>query len=142
VKELTQIEKVLLLRSVDLFVHCRAEEVIRLAAIAQVRDFEKDAEIFRVNEASEALYCLVEGRVLLDDGNGSRRAIEPGETFGVHGILSGRLRRVTAIADLPSRTLALDADDFFDLLSNNIEIVKALFREVTFSEDGPRQGPR
>ena len=49
-------------------------------------------------------------------------------TLGVIEILSGRLRGETVTARTDSLLLALAADDFFDLLANNIEIVKALFR--------------
>jgi CRP-like cAMP-binding protein len=49
---------------------------------------------------------------------------------GVEEILSGRLRRGTATASSDTLVLAIDAEDFFDLLSNNIEIVKSLFRII------------
>ncbi len=45
-------------------------------------------------------------------------------------ILSGRLRTGSATAAAETLTLAIEADDFFDLLANNIEIVKALFRHL------------
>jgi CRP-like cAMP-binding protein len=37
---------------------------------------------------------------------------------------------VSAWARDDTVTLAVDAEDFFELLSNNIEIVKALFRQL------------
>ena len=58
------------------------------------------------------------------------RSVGPCETFGVTEILSGRLRDGCATADSEAVTLAIEAEDFFDLLSNNVDIVKALFREV------------
>ncbi len=39
------------------------------------------------------------------------------------------LRTRTARAVSDTLLLAMDGEDFFDLLSNNIEIVKALFRQ-------------
>ena len=42
--------------------------------------------------------------------------------------LSDPLSDVFDAPDLRGLLLALSADDFFDLLANNIEIVKALFR--------------
>ena len=45
-------------------------------------------------------------------------------------ILSGRLRMESAVAETESLLLSIEAADFFDLLSNNIDIVKALFRHV------------
>ncbi len=54
----------------------------------------------------------------------------PLTTFGVKEILSGRLRTETATATSEALVLAIEAEDFFDLLSHNIEIVKALFRQL------------
>jgi hypothetical protein len=48
----------------------------------------------------------------------------------VRDILCGRLRGEDAEARVDSLVLAIEAEDLFDLLSNNIEIVKALFRHV------------
>ena len=52
----------------------------------------------------------------------------PRQLYGVREILSDRLRQEEARAEEDSLVLAIEAGDLFDLLSNNIEIVKALFR--------------
>ncbi len=132
-KPLAKIEKVLHLRSVDLFSHCSAEEIIRITAIAGERLFEPGDEIYKVNDLPDALYSIVAGAVALHSGNGESLAVRHHQTFGVREILSGQLRTMTAIASESTVALAIEADDFFDLLSNNIDIVKALFREVIAS---------
>ena len=138
---LAQIEKVMLLRSVDLFAHCSAEEVIRIAAIARERQFERGKEIYRAKDVPDALYCVVEGSVSLRSSNGNGKQLGTKEMFGVRSILRGRLRLLDAIASEDTVALAIEADDFFDLLSNNIEIVKALFREVMSESIEEAGGP-
>ena len=134
--ELARIEKVLVLQSADLFAHCRAEEILRIAAIAQERTFRMGEVIYEINDRADSLYCIVHGGVRLELEGGSSHEVGPLLTFGVLEILSGRLRagRVTASKD--TLTLAIDTEDFFDLLSRNIEIVKALFRQF-LPLDGP-----
>ena len=135
-KGLTQIEKVMHLRRVDLFSHCSAEQIIRIAAIAGERAFDPGEEIYEPADPSEAMYCVVSGNVGLE-GNGKPREVSSRETFGVQEILSGRFRSCRATATAQTIALAIDAEDFFDLLSDNIEIVKALFRDLTSdSTDG------
>jgi NTE family protein len=134
---MTRVERVMLLRSISLFKFCSVEETVRIAAIAERVAFGAGEEIYRANESSRALYCVVEGRVRLVDARGQERVAGPREAFGVLEILSGRLRRNTARALEDTIALAIAADDFFDLLSNNVEIVKALFREILDSEAGP-----
>lgn len=133
---LTSIEKVMLLQSVELFRFCSAEEILRIAAIAQLRSFQESEEIFRGNDSAEFLYCVVEGRVVLKGSEGSPVEVGPGGAFGVIEILSGRLRQRNAKALEATTTLAMEGEDFYDLLSNNIEIVRALFRMVLTERSG------
>lgn len=128
---LTRIQMVVYLQSVELFTHCTAEQMVRIADIARQKALRRQTPIYAVNDTPEALYCVVEGSVDLLNADGTPvRRIAPGGTFGVREILSGRLRRDQAVATRDGIALEIDAEDFFDLLSNNIEIVKALFRQL------------
>ena len=127
---MAQIEMMVFLQGVDLFAHCNADQVLRLAAIASEHSYEKSEVIFRREEPADSLYCVVEGRVRLDADDETGVVVGPSGRFGVLDILSGRTRLGDAVAASDSRVLIIEAEDFFDLLSNNIEIVRALFRSV------------
>ena len=128
--DLAQIETVVFLQSVDLFSFCKAEEVLRISSIAKERRFEQGEQIFKEGDESDLLYCVVQGIVSLESGEGGKWMSTPLTTFGVKEILSGRLRTETATATTEALVLGIEAEDFFDLLSHNIEIVKALFRQL------------
>ena len=128
--DLAQIETVVFLQSVDLFSFCKAEEVLRISSIAKERRFEQGEQIFKEGDESDLLYCVVQGIVSLESAEGSKWMSTPLTTFGVKEILSGRLRTETATATTEALVLGIEAEDFFDLLSHNIEIVKALFRQL------------
>lgn len=128
--ELARIETVVFLQSVDLFSYCKAEEVLRIAAIAQERSFDEGEKIYGVNDPADVFFCVVRGMVKADRANGGSQIFPPLSTFGGIDILRGRLRTDTAVAQTQCLLLAIEADDFFDLLSNNIDIVKALFRHL------------
>lgn len=130
--ELPRIETVLFLQGVDYFSACTAEQILRISAIVHQRRLAAGEKIYSPGEPAGELYCVVEGAV--GDGNGAWRA-GPGETFGVLEILSGRLRSRAAIAQEDSLVLEISAEDFFDLLSHNIDIVKALFRRIIEQRD-------
>jgi len=130
VAELAGIEAVMLLQSADLFAHCRAEETLRIAAIARERSFRAGETIYERNTPSQALYCVVRGEVAVRGDDDATRVVGPLTTFGVEEILSGRLRAATAVAVSDTLVLAIDSEDFFDLLANNVEIVRALFRHL------------
>jgi hypothetical protein len=133
---MAQIEMMVFLQGVDLFAHCNAEEVLRLAAIASELSFEKNEVIFRRHDPADSLYCVVEGRVRLDAEGVQGVVIGANGRFGVFDILSGRARLGDAVAVTDTRVLVIEAEDFFDLLSNNIEIVRALFRTVITLSEG------
>ena len=61
--DMPRIERVLHLQEVPLFRYCAAEEIVRLARIAAATRFRADEAIFRRDDASRSLYCLVEGEV-------------------------------------------------------------------------------
>jgi CRP-like cAMP-binding protein len=132
---MAQIEMMVFLQGVDLFAHCNAEEVLRLAAIATEKRFEKGDVIFHKHDPADSLYCVVEGKVSLSAGQEAGAVIGNSGRFGVLDILSGRPRLGDATAASDCRLLVVEAEDFFDLLSNNIEIVRALFRSVVALSD-------
>ena len=72
----------------------------------------------------------MQGAVTLSDPNRDQ-SVGPLRTFGFAEILSDRLRTHGATAQDDTLVLAIAAEDFFDLLANNIDIVKALFRHLT-----------
>jgi hypothetical protein len=127
---MAQIEMMVFLQGVDLFAHCNADQVLRLAAISSERSYDKSEVIFRRQDPADCLYCVVEGRVRLEADEETGVIIGPSGRFGVLDILSGRPRFGDATAVSDTRVLIIEAEDFFDLLSNNIEIVRALFRTV------------
>ncbi|CAM2065317.1 Cyclic nucleotide-binding domain-containing protein [Sulfidibacter corallicola] len=131
---MAQIEIILFLREVKLFQYCSASEILGIAGIAHERVFPADQTIYLPGDPTEFLFCVVEGHIQLEQpdehGNSESKVLGPHEAFGHREILSGRLRRGTAIAQTETRVLTIDSEDFFDLMANNIEIVKALFRKM------------
>ncbi len=123
-----RVSKVVFLESVVLFSYCTADELVRIAGIAKERRFEGGEVLYSANEPADTLYCVVKGEVRVEGDGKESRTVGPTAPVGVGEILSGRLRQGTATASEDTLVLAIDAEDFFDLLSNNIEIVRSLFR--------------
>ncbi len=103
---------------------------MRIAGIARQCCFAPDEVIYRAQDPAESMYCVAQGAVRLVGNDGRAQQIEERGTFGVAEILSDRLRQENASATDNTLALAIDTEDFFELLSNNIEIVKALFRQM------------
>jgi len=140
--DLAQIEVVVFLQSVDLFRFCRAEELLRLARISHQKHYTDGDVIYSAGDRPDGIYCVVRGQVTVDGEPGQGHIVAPLFTFGVRGVLTGRMRVETARAAADSLVLFFDAEDFFDLLAHNIDIVRALFRQLlgsSFDEGGEEQ---
>jgi CRP-like cAMP-binding protein len=137
VSELTRIEIVVALQSSDLFAFCKAEEILRIAGIARERRYPAGARIYQQSDPAEMLYLVVHGEVKLQGADGPPGVIGRLQSFGVREILCGRLHDQDAIATRETLALAIEADDFFDLLANNIDIVKSLFRNLLHDGASP-----
>ena len=66
------LEKILLLKGVDIFADCSVDDLSALAAIARERRLEPGEAAYRVGEPGDTLYVVVEGTIRIEkDGRGS-----------------------------------------------------------------------
>ena len=127
-KNLTTIEKVIFLKSVDIFEHATVEQLGRIAGLTQEVHFEPGAIIFKEGEAGDAFYLLLSGRVRIERNGNTLRELKEKEAFGTLEVLDFHPRAVTAKAVDQVRALKLNGQEFHDLLSLDIEMVEAVFR--------------
>lgn len=127
---LTTIEKVIFLKSVDIFEHAPIEELGRVAALTEEAQFEAGETIYREGEPLEAIYIILKGRVAVQSNGKVIREMGEKRAVGTLSALdfNSALRTVKAIE--PINALKLQVQDFQDLLSLDFELVKAVFRVV------------
>jgi len=129
-KELSTIEKVLFLKSIDLFAKASIEDIGRIAALTADVRFPAGATIFRERDFVDAIYFVVDGRVAVERDGKRLREVGAKEAFAIVAVLDQEpaLHTVTAIE--PVRALKLNAEDFHDMLSVDYDLVRALFRAL------------
>jgi CRP-like cAMP-binding protein len=91
--------------------------------------------VFERGEPALALYGVVEGEVEVHGRDEVSVTVGRGATFGIRDILAGRLRTETAVATVQTQVLMIEAEDLFDLMSNNIEIVRGLIKRILESAE-------
>ena len=133
---LSRLEIAMFLRTVELFRHCTTAQLIRIAEIAQQDEVDQGERIYGSNEPAAAMFCVVEGKVELDPPEANLVVAGPREAFGIREILCDVLRSGEAKAATRSHLLVIESDDLLDLLSNNIEIVRSLFRQLLSHSEG------
>ena len=127
-KNLTTIEKVIFLKSVDIFEHATVEQLGRIAGLTEEVHFEPGETIFQEGEPGDAFYLLLSGRVFIEKNGNTLREMKEREAFGTLEVLDFHPRAVTAKAVDQVRALKLNGQDFHDLLSLDIEMVQAVLR--------------
>jgi len=125
---LTTIEKVIFLKSVDIFEHATIEQLGRIAVLTEEVHFEPGEIIFNEGEPGDSFYLLLSGRVFIERNGNTLREMKEKEAFGTLEVLDFHPRATTAKAADQVRALKLNGQEFHDLLSLDIEMVQAVFR--------------
>ena len=129
-KDLTIIEKVIFLKSVDIFEHATVEQLGRIAGLTEEVHFQPGETIFKEGDPGDAFYLLLSGRVLIERNGNAIREMQEKEAFGTLEVLDFHPRAITAKALDQVRALKLNGQEFHDLLALDIEMVEAVFRMV------------
>jgi CRP-like cAMP-binding protein len=125
---LSIIEKVIFLKSVDIFEHATVEQLGRIAGLTEEVHFEPGETIFKEGEPGDAFYLLLSGRVSIEKNGNTFLELKEKEALGTMDVLDFHTRSVTAKAVDKVRALKLNGQEFHDLLSLDIEMVQAVLR--------------
>lgn len=127
---LTVVEKVILLQGVDVFSEVSTEQLTHLAAIAEETAFQASETIYRESDPSDAMYIVLEGRVLLHREETEVTTAEAESAFGTWALFDDELRVTSAKATGDVRLLRIDKEDFIELLADNVEITRGVLKAV------------
>lgn len=130
-KMLLTIEKVLVLKSVNIFSSTAEDTLVDVAAVLEEVEVTAGEAIFKKGDLGDSLYIIVEGRVRVHDGDRTLNTLGAREVFGEMAVLDAapRVASVTAIED--AVLLRLDQAPFYELMENRIEIVRGILQVLT-----------
>jgi len=129
-QRLTTLEKVLFLKSVDLFADAVIEELGRIAELTEEVGVEAGETIFREGEPVDAIYLVLKGRVSVEINDVKVREVGEKQAFGLVAALDFGPAAHSIRAIEPLQALKLNALDFHELLSQNYELVRAVLRAL------------
>lgn len=129
-KRLSTIEKVVFLKSVDIFEHATIEQLGGVAALTEEVQFEPGETVFREGEPTDAIYLILKGRVTVEKNGNRIREVGQRQAFGTVAALDLNPAVHTVKAIDRVHALKLNAQDFHDILSLDFELVQAVFRTL------------
>jgi len=129
-KRLATIEKVVFLKSADIFSHATIEELGRVAALTEEVHFEAGETIYREGDPIAAIYLILKGRVVVEGNGKVVRDVGERQVFGTVAALDLKPAIHTVRAVDPVSALKLNTQDLQDLLSLDFELVQSVIRAL------------
>jgi CRP-like cAMP-binding protein len=123
---LTLLEKVAFLRKVNLFAGTPDNILAEIAAICKEDQAEAETTLIRKGEQGDCMYILVEGGINIEQNGQHLASLAGGAFFGELSLLETEVRSADAITTSDSLLLRIDQDDFFELIEDRVEVMRAI----------------
>jgi CRP-like cAMP-binding protein len=129
---LSTVERVLFLKSADIFREVASEELVAVALAAEERFFFVGDVLVRQGDLADCLYLVVRGEVqVVVRGSAQVAVLGPHSVVGELGLLSGRPRTADCIASTETVTLRVGRDDFWTLLEERPQLALGVINMLT-----------
>jgi len=128
---LTTLEKVLLLKSAQIFGRVDVEDLAPMARVATEQHFAKDEIVFREGEIGDKLYVVIRGHVVIEKGGHILAELGPGESFGEMSVLDEQPRNATVKVVEPTDALAVGSEALYEILQERVEIAEGIIRVLS-----------
>jgi CRP/FNR family cyclic AMP-dependent transcriptional regulator len=124
------INKILVLREVDLFSSLSAEALESIAETLNVVDIVAGQTIFTEGDIADGLYIIAKGKVTITKKNSVLKEYKENGFFGELALMDNEPRTGTAIADTDCVLYLLEKSDFNRLSDDVPEILKVIIQTI------------
>lgn len=129
-EELTTLERAIRLQRVDLFSDLETEMLALVASIARQIEVKQGQKLVEEGGPISALYTVLEGRIEMRRGASVIYSISSNETLGNWALFDRKPSVVSAVAATDASLLAIDREEFFELLADHSEVTRELFQAL------------
>ncbi len=120
------LERVIILKSVDMFEGASEQVLADVAAILEETRVARGETIFRKGDLGDSLYVIVEGKVRVFDGDATVGVLGERDIFGELALLDPEPRSASIEATEDTLLFRLDREAFSELMAANIEVVRGV----------------
>ena len=121
------VEKVIALESVELLKNLNPDQLARIATIAKEVHYPPGKVIMEPGKAPDALYVVLDGEVNIAQKDSPLTAARVNDVIGAWALFDPEPMPLTAKTVEDATLLRIAREDFYDLLSDNMEITAAIF---------------
>jgi len=128
INRLLLIEKVLVLKSLNLFKDTPENVLADLAPLMKEIQYEQGTEIFKEGEIGDSMYIIQQGNIKIHKGNTTLAILKEKEVFGELSLLDADTRSATATADSDCTLYKIDQEPFYELMDERPEVAKGFIK--------------
>jgi len=133
---LSTIERILFLKSAELFNQIASEDLAPVALVAQEIHFNAGEALIRQGDPGDCLYIIVDGEAsIVIRGVGQVATRHPRSSIGEMGIISRQPRSADCVALTDLTALKIDHDDFWELLAEKPPLALGVIRALSHRLD-------
>jgi len=128
INRLLLIEKVLVLKSLNLFKETPENILADLAPLMKEMEYEQGTEIFKEGETGDCMYIIQQGNIKIHKGNTTLAILKEKEVFGELSLLDADTRSASATADTDCILYKIDQEPFYELMDERPEVAKGFIK--------------
>ena len=128
INRLLLIEKVLVLKSLNLFKDTPENVLADLAPLMKEIQYEQGTEIFKEGDIGDSMYIIQQGNIKIHKGNTTLAILKEKEVFGELSLLDADTRSATATADTDCTLYKIDQEPFYELMDERPEVAKGFIK--------------
>ncbi len=122
------LEKVIILKSVEIFHALPEEHLVELAGILRAREVHAGETIIRESEVGTSLFVIVDGRVRVHRQGKEIAILGSRDVFGELAALDPEPRSASITALEDTQLFELDGGALYELMADQIEAVRGIIR--------------
>ncbi|MGI8636506.1 MAG: cyclic nucleotide-binding domain-containing protein [Segetibacter sp.] len=124
------IEKVLILKSSEIFQNTAETELVELAGILEEIYLEPNTTLFSKGDPGNCMYFIFSGTIKIHDGEHSLAVLGENEIVGELSVLDSENRSASATTLEECLLLKLEQEAFYEILMANSDILKGILKTL------------
>ena len=125
---ISTVEKVLFLKSIDLFSQIPGEDLAQVALISTEENRDQGEDSFAEGESGDALYLVLDGKVRVHKSDRVIAELGERECFGEMAILDAAPRSASVTTLTDTNLLKISRDDFQEIMAEKPEIANGIIK--------------
>lgn len=116
------------LQAIGIFSDTKEKVLKEIAISLKPQSTDEGTVLFHKGDERDAMYFIVEGSIIIHDGDYIYRTLCRGEFFGEYALIDPAVRSTSATTVTKSELLLLDQKTFNDIMSNKIEVSREILK--------------